>query len=108
MSSPVTAGAAAVSRCAPEAWARKALQAAPGNLEVLLSPGVSHTTELDQGHALTYLNRWLSHHPVHRAVLQGQPPDNADSSQRLQRGVRLFVCLGGGCVGGGRGGPDTG
>lgn len=40
------------------AWNR-ALEAEPGNAEVLLSMGVSYTNELDQGRALRFLRRWL-------------------------------------------------
>lgn len=59
----------------------RALEADPGNLEVLLSLGVSHTNELDQSEALSYLHRWLTQHPSHGALAAtaAGPPD---SSQR--------------------------
>lgn len=69
--------------------ADKALSVDPTSLDVLLSLGVSHTNELDQGEALTYLSRWLQHHPQHRAVAQaaGPPPD---SSQAHSHTIRMF------------------
>lgn len=65
----------------------RALEADPGNLEVLLSLGVSHTNELDQSEALSYLHRWLTQHPAHgaRAATTAGPPD---SSQRHSYVVR--------------------
>jgi peroxin-5 len=65
----------------------RALEADPSNLEVLLSLGVSHTNELDQAEALTYLHRWLSAHPEHGAVAAQAPP-LPDSSQRHSYVVR--------------------
>ena len=38
----------------------RALAADPGNAEVLLSLGVSHVNEMDQGRAISYLMAWLT------------------------------------------------
>lgn len=67
----------------------KALKADPTNLDVLLSLGVSHTNELDQGEAVTYLGRWLAHHPQYKRIAEaaGPPPD---SSQAHVHTVRTF------------------
>ena len=51
--------------------------AAPGDLDVLLELGVSHTNELDRQEALSYLTRWLSQHPTHAPAvnLDTLPPE---------------------------------
>ena len=70
----------------------RALEADPGNLEVLLSLGVSHTNELDASEALSYLHRWITAHPVHgpAAVAAPGPPD---SSQRHAHVVGSSRCV---------------
>jgi NADPH:quinone reductase-like Zn-dependent oxidoreductase len=47
---------------------------------VLLSLGVSHTNELEQGEALGFLRQWVLRHPKHAAAA-GQVPAPGDSSQ---------------------------
>ncbi len=59
----------------------RALEADPGNLEVLLSLGVSHTNELDAAEALSYLHRWITAHPTHGPAAAAAPGP-PDSSQR--------------------------
>ena len=59
----------------------RALEADPGNLEVLLSLGVSHTNELDAAEALSYLHRWITAHPAHGPAAAAAPGP-PDSSQR--------------------------
>ena len=58
----------------------RALAADPSNLDVLLSLGVSHTNELEQGEALGFLRQWVLRHPKHAAAA-GQLPAPGDSSQ---------------------------
>ena len=67
----------------------QALQADPNNAEVLLSLGVSHTNELDQAQALTYLHSWMTSHRQHSQAAASVPVP-ADSSQRLSYVVREF------------------
>ncbi|KAJ0986981.1 hypothetical protein J5N97_005337 [Dioscorea zingiberensis] len=64
----------------------RAQEVDPGNLEVLLALGVSHTNELEREEALKYLYRWLQNHPKYGSLA---PPELADS---LYYGdiVRLF------------------
>lgn len=56
---------------------------------MLLSLGVSHTNELDQAEAVSYLSRWLTAHPAYAAAARaaGLPPD---SSQLLSHTLRTF------------------
>ncbi len=70
----------------------RALEADPGNLEVLLSLGVSHTNELDASEALSYLHRWITAHPVHGPAV-GAAPGPPDSSQRHAYVVSALRCL---------------
>ncbi|KAI4975146.1 hypothetical protein ZWY2020_048753 [Hordeum vulgare] len=64
----------------------RAQEANPTNLEVLLSLGVSHTNELEQGEALRYLSRWLQNHPKYGGIV---PPHQTDSPYGPDV-VRLF------------------
>ncbi|XP_062191624.1 peroxisome biogenesis protein 5-like isoform X5 [Phragmites australis] len=64
----------------------RAHEANPTNLEVLLSLGVSHTNELEQGEALRYLYRWLQNHPKYGGLA---PPQSTDSPYGPDV-VRLF------------------
>ncbi len=66
-----------------------ALQADPTNAEVLLSLGVSHTNELDQAQALTYLHTWMTTHKQHSQAAASVPAPG-DSSQRLSYVIREF------------------
>ena len=66
----------------------KALQADPGNPEVLLSLGVSHTNELDQSRALTYLMEWLKAQPGQSGAAAVQLP--TDARERLRVVVDIF------------------
>ena len=71
----------------------RALEADPGNLEVLLSLGVSHVNELDAAEALSYLHRWITAHPTHGPAAAAAPGP-PDSSQRHAYVVRaLCPCL---------------
>jgi peroxin-5 len=70
------------------AWNR-ALAAEPDNLDVLMSLGVSHTNELDQGAALRFLREWLARHPAHGPAARAAPPP-PDSSQAAAHAVGLF------------------
>ena len=67
----------------------RALQADPNNPEVLLSLGVSHTNELDQAQALTYLHTWMTTHKQHSQAAATVPAPG-DSSQRLSYVIREF------------------
>lgn len=67
----------------------RALQADPNNPEVLLSLGVSHTNELDQAQALTYLHTWMTTHQQHSQAAATVPAPG-DSSQRLSYVIREF------------------
>ena len=69
----------------------RALDADPGNLEVLLSLGVSHTNELDASEALSYLHRWITAHPTHGPAA-GAAPGPPDSSQRHAYVVSATAC----------------
>ncbi|KAK9837124.1 hypothetical protein WJX81_004650 [Elliptochloris bilobata] len=75
------------------AWNR-ALEAEPGNAEVLLSMGVSYTNELDQGRALGFLRRWLERRlaqgAAHPELLAAARAGPIDSSQRLRHASELF------------------
>ena len=66
----------------------KALQADPGNPEVLLSLGVSHTNELDQSRALTYLMEWLKAQPGQAGAASVQLP--TDAREKLRVVVDIF------------------
>lgn len=68
-----------------------ALQSDPHDLEVMLSLGVSHTNELDQTQALSFLNGWLEHHPQYRYVAKTRPPEFEDESQRLRLTIQGFM-----------------
>lgn len=61
----------------------------PTSPDVLLSLGVSHTNELEQGEALSYLSRWLATHPVHRGASEAAGPA-PDSSQVHSHALRTF------------------
>ncbi|KAJ4758672.1 Peroxisomal targeting signal-1 receptor family protein [Rhynchospora pubera] len=54
----------------------RAQEADPTNLEVLLALGVSHTNELEQAEALSYLFQWLKNHPKYGTLAPPQQPDN--------------------------------
>ena len=61
---------------------RRAHAAAPGDGDVLLSLGVSHTNELDRGRALAHLSAWLRRtHP--QAAARHLPPVEAQQSASL-------------------------
>ena len=66
----------------------KALQADPGNPEALLSLGVSHTNELDQSRALTYLMEWLKAQPGQAGAASVQLPK--DAREKLRVVVDIF------------------
>lgn len=70
-----------------------ALQSNPRDLEVMLSLGVSHTNELDQAQALSFLNGWLDHHPRYNHVAKTRPPEFEDESQRLRLTIQIFLRL---------------
>ncbi|XP_078163170.1 peroxin 5 [Carex rostrata] len=53
----------------------RAQEADPTNLEVLLALGVSHTNELEQTEALSYLYQWLKNHPKYGTLAPPQQPD---------------------------------
>lgn len=62
---------------------RQAHAAAPGDADVLLSLGVSHTNELDRGRALAHLSAWLRRtHP--EAAARHLPPLEAQQVSDLQ------------------------
>ena len=63
-----------------------ALRADPGDREVLLALGVSHTNEMEASEALGYLQRWLGQHPQHGAAAGAPAPP--DASQRHLHVVR--------------------
>ncbi|EFN57424.1 hypothetical protein CHLNCDRAFT_21245 [Chlorella variabilis] len=67
----------------------RALAADPSNLDVLLSLGVSHTNELEQGEALSFLRQWVLRHPSHAAAAAQVPPVD-DSSQAAAHVAALF------------------
>ena len=54
---------------------------------MLLSLGVSHTNELEQGEALSFLRQWVLRHPSHAAAAAQVPPVD-DSSQAAAHVVR--------------------
>ena len=61
---------------------RQAHAAAPGDGDVLLSLGVSHTNELDRGRALAHLSAWLRRtHP--EAAARHLPPVELQQSSNL-------------------------
>ena len=61
---------------------RRAHAAAPGDGDVLLSLGVSHTNELDRGRALAHLSAWLRRtHP--EAAARHLPPLEAQQSPSM-------------------------
>uniref|UniRef100_A0A0D6R0S6 Uncharacterized protein n=1 Tax=Araucaria cunninghamii TaxID=56994 RepID=A0A0D6R0S6_ARACU len=64
----------------------RARDADPTNLEVLLALGVSHTNELEQAAALTYLRSWLQHHPKYGVLV---PQDQAENLSYIEV-ARLF------------------
>lgn len=68
-----------------------ALRADPGDGEVLLALGVSHTNEMEASEALGYLQRWLGQHPQHGAAAQAPPPP--DASQRHLHVVRPSAAI---------------
>lgn len=70
-----------------------ALAADPSSLDVLLSLGVSHTNELEQGEALGYLRQWVLRHPRHAAAAAAVQ-DPGDSSQLAAYVVRGRACPG--------------
>ncbi|CAM8995553.1 unnamed protein product [Rhodiola kirilowii] len=70
----------------------RAQEADPGNLEVLLAMGVSHTNELDQAAALKYLYSWLSHHPKYRELAFQEPSNSlhyADVANLFSEAAKL-------------------
>ncbi|KAL4445746.1 hypothetical protein ABPG77_008945 [Micractinium sp. CCAP 211/92] len=67
----------------------RALAADPSSLDVLLSLGVSHTNELEQGEALGYLRQWVLRHPKHAAAAAAVQ-DPGDSSQMAAYVAALF------------------
>ncbi|XP_057831950.1 peroxisome biogenesis protein 5 [Cryptomeria japonica] len=64
----------------------RARDADPTNLEVLLALGVSHTNELEQAVALSYLRGWLEHHPKYGVLI---PQDQAENLSYIEV-ARLF------------------
>lgn len=64
-----------------------ALGSSPGDLEVLLSLGVSHTNELEAAEATGYIARWLQQHPAHgpAARASGSAPDSSQRHSHLAR-----------------------
>ncbi|PSC73938.1 Peroxisome biogenesis 5 [Micractinium conductrix] len=67
----------------------RALGADPSDLDVLLSLGVSHTNELEQGEALSHLRQWVVRHPRHAPASQAVP-DPGDPSQTAAYVAALF------------------
>ena len=67
-----------------------ALGADPSDLDVLLSLGVSHTNELEQGEALSHLRQWVVRHPRHAPASQAVP-DPGDPSQTAAYVVRAVA-----------------
>lgn len=68
----------------------RALAADPQNPEVLLSLGVSHTNELDQDHAIYFLEEWLLAHPKFGSAARSIRMEPSDSSQRVPSAIRMF------------------
>uniref|UniRef100_A0A7N0TDR3 Peroxin-5 n=1 Tax=Kalanchoe fedtschenkoi TaxID=63787 RepID=A0A7N0TDR3_KALFE len=70
----------------------RAQEADPGNLEVLLALGVSHTNELEQAAALKYLYSWLSNHPKYRELAFQEPSNSlhyADVTNLFNEAAKL-------------------
>lgn len=67
----------------------RALAIDPGDLDTLLSLGVSHTNELETERAVSFLRKWIMQHPTHSAVARQSPPP-ADSSQAMAHTMSLF------------------
>eukprot|EP00271_Cylindrocystis_brebissonii_P003305 TRINITY_DN1411_c0_g1_i3.p1 TRINITY_DN1411_c0_g1~~TRINITY_DN1411_c0_g1_i3.p1 ORF type:complete len:809 (+),score=186.04 TRINITY_DN1411_c0_g1_i3:731-3157(+) len=68
----------------------RARDADPTNLEVLLALGVSHTNELEQTEALSYLRGWLQHHPKYGASVSAAPPEALERLTHAEV-ARLFT-----------------
>lgn len=59
----------------------RARDADPSNLEVLLALGVSHTNELEQTEALSYLRGWIQHHPKYQALISTENAERLTHSE---------------------------
>ena len=71
----------------------RALAADPSNLDVLLSLGVSHTNELEQGEALGFLRQWVLRHPKHAAAAGQLPAPGQPRSPWLPNYSQLGRCI---------------
>ena len=69
----------------------RAIGANPGDLDALLSLGVSYTNELEQRAATRYLWDWLKKHPSHSNIANAALESHlADSSQEVASIIRAF------------------